>query len=311
MNKFTNTNNVTNPSDSLSANTLKSYNRNLLRRVVENTIASKFTMKKTQPKYEGKKAVFSIYDNIDDTAFSGAILADGVTPAGVDMTKTSVEVDIVNRGAFTSFTDEVSLYHEDGKILIKEATSNLGDAAGQAIEKAIFAEMIAGAGIDQVATPPASTEAGLDTVIVTLRKNLGRTFKSYIFGSKNTDTKTIKEAYIGFVHPDDSANLEAINGFVGCEKYGYDGLLPNELGSYKKIRFCESTNVTPGAVIVIAEESVGEVSVRGNGKMQTIVNGLGSEGSADPLSQRQSVGTKYQHAVKVLRPEWVAKSAVV
>ncbi len=61
----------------------------------------------------------------------------------------------------------------------------------------------------------------------------------------------------------------------------------------------------------MAEESLGEVSVRGKNRIQTIVKGFGSGGTEDALNQRQSVGAKYQLGAKTLRPEWIAKVAVV
>jgi len=309
MATFTNTNNISSPADSLSANTLEAYNRNLLRRATENFVISKYTQKKTQPKYNGKSAVFSVYDQISEDAFNTAVLADGVTPSATDITKTSVKADLVNRGAFIELTDEVSLYHEDGAKLIKESTDNLGSAAGTAIEKTLFAEAIAGAGIDVVTTPAASTEAGLETVFLTLRKNLGSKFKSMLTGSKNTDTKTIREAYICLVHPDDTANLEAIAGWVGVEKYASQDAMEMEIGSYKTGRFIETTNATAGTIVVLAEEGLGQVGLAGKGKMQTIVKGLGQ--GQDPLNQRQSVGIKFQLGAKVLQSKWVGKTAIV
>ncbi len=309
--KFTNTNNISAPSDSLSANTLESYDRNLLRRAVEMFVISKYTAKKTQPKYEGKSAVFSVYDQIPDTAFNTAVLADGITPTAVDLTKTSVKADIVNRGAYVELTDEVSLFHEDGARLIKESTDNLGSGAGMAIEKTLFAEAIAGAGIDQVTTPAVDTQTGIEACLLTLRNNLGAKFTSILDGSKNTDTKTIREAYIGFVHPNDVGNLEAMTGWVGVEKYASQDEMKGEVGAFKTSRWIETTLATEGTLVILAEEGLGEVSVRGKKKIQTIVNGLGSAGSSDPLSQRQSVGAKFAFAAKVLQAKWVAKAAVV
>ncbi len=312
MNKYTGTDNIAAPTDVISTNTLQSYNRNLLRRAVEKFVISAFTAKKTQPKYEGKSAVFSIYDQIPATAFTTAVLADGTTPAATSITKKSVKADIANYGAFAEFTDEVSLYHEDGARLIKEATDNLGAGAGTAIESLLFAELEANAGIDFLTTPEASTEVGLDKAETQLRVNLGEKFKSMVTGSTKTDTKTIRDCYVAFINPADILAIEGITGFVSVEKYGYsDGLIMNEVGSYRGLRFVETNNATSGQVSILAEEALGEVSVRGIGKMKTIVNGLGSSGSADPLDQRQTVGVKFALAPKLLRPEWAAKCAIV
>ncbi len=314
--KYTGTDNIAAPTDVISTNTQQMYDRNLLRRAVEQFVISKFTAVKAQPKHNGKSAVFSIYDQIADTVFTGAVLADGTTPSATDLTKTSVKADITNHGAFVELTDEVDLYHEDGKIIVKEATDNLGAAAGTAIEKTLFAEAVAGAGIDIVTVPPADTWAGLRTAETTLRTNLGKKFKKMITGSKNTDTKTIREAYIGFCHPTDTVNLEyngaEVTEFTTVDNYGYsDGIMDNEVGSYRGIRFIETVNAPVGVLIVMAEESLGEVSVRGKGRIQTIVKGFASGGTEDALNQRQSVAAKYQLAAKVLRPTWIAKIAVV
>ncbi len=312
MNTYTGTDNIANPSDSLSTNTLQSYNRNLLRRAVEKFVISKFTAKKTQPKFEGKSAVFSVYDQIPASAFTTAVLADGVTPASTDITKKSIKADLANYGAFTEFTDEVSLYHEDGKILVKEATDNLGSGAGTAIESLLFAEAEANAGVDFLTTPETDTETGLDKAETQLRVNLGVKFKSMITGSTNTDTKTVREAYVAFINPADILKIEAMTGYLSVNQYGYsDGLMENEIGSRRGLRFVESNNATSGQVTILAEEALGEVSVRGKGRIQTIVNALGSAGSSDPLDQRQTVGAKFQIAPKMLRPEWAAKCAVV
>ena len=180
-----------------------------------------------------------------------------------------------------------------------------------AIEKTLFAECVAGAGIDQVTTPAADTGTGITACLLALRNNLGDKFTSIKTGSKNIDTKTIREAYIGFVHPNDTANLQAMTGWTGIEKYAGQEELPGEVGSYETSRWIESTLATEGTLVILAEEGLGEVGVASKGKIQTIVNGLGSAGSADPLSQRQSVGAKFQMAAKVLQSKWVAIAAVV
>ncbi len=312
MNVYTGNSNIAAPAESLSANTLQAYNSRLLLRAVEEFVISKFTTKKAQPKFEGKKAVFSHYDQIPASAFTTAVLADGVTPTAVDMTKKSVECSLANYGAFTEFSDEVSLYHEDGKVLVKEATDNLGSGAGTAIEGLLFAELEANAGVDFLTVPEADTQTGLDKAETQLRVNLAKKFKSMITGSKNTDTKTIRECYVAFFNPSDVLAIEALPGFVPVNEYGYsDGLIQNETGSRRGLRFVESNNAAAGQISILGEEALAEVSIRSKGKMQTYVEGYGSAGSADPLHQRQTVGTTFQIAPKLLRPEWSAIAAIV
>ena len=235
-----------------------------------------------------------------------------MTPSATVITKKSVKADLANYGAFVNFTDEVSLYHEDGKILIKESTDNLGAGAGTAIESLLFAEAEANAGIDYLTVPEASTIIGLDLAQTQLEVNLGKKFKSMINGSKNIDTKTVREAYVGFINSADIMAIEGLTDFTPVNQYGYsDGLMVNEVGTRRGVRFVSTINAVAGQITILAEEALGEVSVRGKGRIQTIVNALGSAGSADPLDQRQTVGAKFQIAPKMLRPEWAAICAIV
>ena len=312
MATFTNTNNVSNPSDSLSANTLESYSRNLLERAVEEFVISNFTDKKTQPKFEGKTAVFSIFDQIPASAFTTSVLADGVTPTATPITKKSIKANISNYGAFIELTDEVSLYHEDGAGLIKECTDNLGSGAGTAIETLLFAEAEANAGIDFLTTPETDTQTGLDKAETQLRVNLAKKFKKMVTGSTNYATTTVRESYVAFINPADILKVEAMTDFQSVDKYGYtDGLLPNEVGSRRGMRFVETNNAKAGQITILGEGALGEVGIRGKKKIKSIVNGLGSAGSADPLDQRQSVGAKFAISPKMLRPEFAAICAIV
>ena len=289
----------------LDTNLKFSYDRNLLRRAREAFIISNFTAKKTAPKYNGDSVKFSRYDNI---AANETPLTEGVVPPSVDVSKVNITATLANYGQHTSYTDDLDVYSEDGKVFVKEVTDNLGEASGETQEKILFKTAVGTTNKVTFTTDIATT---LKAVELGLRTTLGKKFKKMITGSTNYATSTIREAYVGFVTPAGAAMIEDVPGFVSVDKYGYsDGLLPNEVGSYRGIRFCESTLVPQEGgkeiAIVLAEEGLAEVGIRGKGKIEAIVKPLGSAGTADPLNQTGSIGSKFRFASCILKDEWVA-----
>ncbi len=296
----------------LDTNTKFSYDRNLLRRAREAFIISGFTAKKTAPKYNGDTVKFSRYDNI---AANTTALTEGVVPASVDVSKVNISATVAQYGQHTAYTDDLDVYSEDGKVFVKEVTDNLGEASGETQETLLFTTAEGTTNATVFTTDIATT---VQNVELGLRQNLGKKFKSMITGSTNYATSTIREAYVGFVTPVGALLMEAVPGFVSVDKYGYsDGLLPNEVGSYRGIRYCETTllgtrtgvtNPTIEQAIILAEEGLAEVGIRGKGKIEAIVKPLGSAGTADPLNQTGSIGSKFRFASVILKDEWVAQA---
>ncbi len=107
--------------------------------------------------------------------------------------------------------------------------------------------------------------------------------------------------------------MEGTPGWKPVEDYGYsDGLLPNEVGSFRGIRVCETTLLGQKAgstpveqMILLAEESLAEVGVRGLKKIESIVKTLGSAGTADALNREASLGSKFRLSAVTLRPDWL------
>jgi len=293
----------------LDTNLKFSYDRNLLRRAREAFIISNFTAKKTSPKYNGDTVKFSRYDNI---AANTTALTEGVVPSSVDVSKVNISATLANYGQFTGYTDDLDVYSEDGKVFVKEVTDNLGEASGETQETLLFTT--AGGTTNKV-TFATDIATGLQAAELGFRNNLGKKYKKMVTGSVNYETRPIKEGYVGFVTPEGALMLEGVPGFVTVEKYGYaDGLLPNEVGSYRGVRYCESILVgqKPGSTpveraIILAEEGLAEVGIRGKGKIEAIVKPLGSAGTADPLNQTGTIGSKFRFASVILKDEWVCE----
>ncbi len=215
-------------------------------------------------------------------------------------------------GEWLPFTDDLDIFGEDGARFKKDVTSNLGGAAGETQEKLIFEACEASNTSIGYAT---SVEATVKDAVTSLRKAIGSKFTTMITGSTKYSTSPIRASYVGFVTVDGANLLDGSAGFVSVENYGYsDGLLPNEIGSVKGIRVCETTllgqNGGKEQMIVLAEEAVAEVGVRGLKKIEMIINELGSAGSTDPLKRKGSLGSKFKLGAIVLRPDWVCQVAL-
>ncbi len=297
-------------SSATGINTSEWYDRNLLETAREKFIISNFTAKKSQPKHEGKGAIFSHYEPIPE--FATPLVEGAAQGAGATLAKVNVRASMEVYGEFVPYTDDLDIYGEDGARFKKDVTSNLGGAAGQTQETLLIAAMEASNTAIVFDTDVATT---MKTAELALRTNLATKFKKMITGSVNYGTSTIREAFVGFVSPDGAIMLEDIPGFVSVDKYGYsDGLLPNEIGSYRGVRYCESTligtrtgvtNTTIPQAFILGEEALGEVGIRGKKKIETIIKDLGSAGTADSLNREGSVGSKFRMAAVTLRPEWL------
>ena len=70
----------------------------------------------------------------------------------------------------------------------------------------------------------------------------------------------------------------------------------------------EHRNAEVHVTLVFGADAYGVIDVDGSGAVETIIKPCGSEGSADPLNQRSTVGAKVAaYAAKVLNPLWIVR----
>jgi N4-gp56 family major capsid protein len=255
----------------------------------------------TLRKYEGDGVVFSYYEPIP--AFTTPLVENSSgTPTKLD--KVNIRGKMNTFGTNVPFTDDLDIYGEDGARFRADVSQNLGGAAGETQEKILLN------GIQGNHTPISfNTDVAttLKTAELALRNALGKKFTEMITGSVNYGTTPIRPAYVGFVSPESALEFEdVLSGWKTVADYGYtDGLLPQEVGSYRGIRFCESTLVdtydtgagAKAVAYILAEEAVMEVGIRGMKNIETIIKELGSAGTNDALNRSGSIGTKFKLAV--------------
>lgn len=322
--------NVTNLSV-LPPGTQAFYDRNLLSRAQPNDVHGRFGQKRPVPKNNGNQIKFRRYSQL---AAATTALVEGVTPSGSALSVTDVTSTLAQYGDFVTLSDLVSMTNQDP--VVTEATDVLGDQAGTTIDIVRRDVLVAGTNVayasavaNRLALVNKLLGADLDKAIRFLKNQNAKYMKEGINASDRVGTSSVRKAYIGIVHPDVEYDLEQISGYKSVSDYGsQEGLIEDEIGSYKNIRFVSSTNAkiwtnattatTAGykataagsndvyATLIIAAEAYGLSPLSGEA-MSTYVKALGSAGAADPLNQRSTVGWRATTITTILNQAWMLR----
>lgn len=307
------------------------YDRNLLTRAQPNDVHGRFGQKRPVPKNSGNQIKFRRYSQL---AAATNALTEGVTPSGSALSVTDVTSTLQQYGDFVTLTDMVSMTNQDP--VVTEATDVLGDQAGTTIDIVRRDVLVAGTNVayasavaNRLALVNKLTGPDLDKAIRFLKGQNAKYMKEGIGASDKIGTGPVRKAFIGLVHPDVEFDLESITGYKSVSEYGsQEGIIEDEIGSYKNIRFVSSTNckiwtnattaTTAGykatgggsndvyATLIIAAEAYGLSPLSGEA-MSTYVKPLGSAGSADPLNQRSTVGWKATTITTILNQAWMIR----
>lgn len=307
------------------------YDRNLLSRAQPNDIHGRFGQKRPISMRNGNQIKFRRYSQL---AAATTPLTEGVTPSGSALAVTDITSTLAQYGDFVTLSDMVSMTNQDP--VVTEATDVLGDQGGTTIDQVRRDVLVAGSNAayasavaNRLALVNKISGADLDKAIRFLKNQNAKFMKEGIPPSDGVGTGAIRKAFIGLVHPDVEFDLEAITGFRPVSDYPAQmGVMEDEIGAYKNIRFVTSTNckiwtnattaTTAGfkatgggtndvyATLIIAAEAYGVSPLAGKA-METIVKPLGSAGSADPLEQRSTVGWKATTTTTILNQAWMLR----
>lgn len=300
------------------------YDRNLLSRATAMLLHDKFGQQRSLKSKESESVNFRRYSNL---AVATTPLVEGVTPNGSSLQVTPIPATVKQYGDFVTTTDKIQMHVEDN--VIAEATDILGYQAGETLDElyrdvinaGTLANYCGGAANRAAIAADDVIDAGaLDLAVLKLKRNLGKKFTGIISGSTSVGTTPIRAGYVAIVHPDVVYDLESVSGYVPVAEYANQtGIMEGEVGSYRDIRFVESTKakmfadaglggtVDVYSTLVLAQDAYGVVSVRGMGKFETIVKPLGSGGSEDPLNQRATIGWKASTTAVILNDSWMVR----
>lgn len=306
------------------------YDRNLLERAKPAEVHGRFGQKRPIAKKNGNQIKFRRYSAL--TAATTP-LTEGVTPGGSSLSVTDITATLAQYGDFVTLSDVVDMVNQDP--VITEATEVLGDQAGLTIDQVRRDVLVAGTNVAYAAGVAARinvnaklTTADLDKAIRFLKNQNAKFMKEGIPPSDGVGTGAIRKAYVAVIHPDVEFDVESLTGFKPVSDYPSQmGVMEDEIGAYKNIRFVSSTNakVFAGAgaagttnfknnganydvyaTLIFAADAYGVCPLSGEA-MKTIVKSVGSAGTADPLDQRSSVGWKAMTTTKILNESWMIR----
>lgn len=306
------------------------YDRNLLARAQPAEVHGRFGQKRPISKKSGNQIKFRRYSQL---AVASTPLTEGVTPAGSSLAVTDLTATLAQYGDFITLSDLVSMVNQDA--VVTEATDVLGDQAGTTIDQARRDVLVTGTNVilanavaARVNVATKLTGPELDKAIRFLKVQNAKFVKEGIMPSDKVGTGSVRKGFIAIVHPNVEFDLETINGYRSVSDYGsQEGIIDDEIGAYKNIRFVSSTNakifVGAGALgstvyqnngtnydvyatLIFADNAYGVCPLSGEA-MNTYVKALGSAGSADPLEQRSTVGWKATTTTKILNDAWMLR----
>jgi N4-gp56 family major capsid protein len=307
------------------------YDRNLLERAVPADVHGRFGQVRPIKMRSGNQIKFRRYEALPLVTTA---LTEGATPAGNDLTVTDVTATLAQYGSFVTVTDMVDMTNQDP--VLTEAGTVLGEQGGTTVDAVRRDVLVAGTNvIYSNGTTRAGLKAPLDhialrTAIRALNRQNAKFVRDMVSATNGVGTQPIRAAYIGLVHPDTEAVLEAITGYIPVSSYSSAMKAEDdEVGAYRNIRFFRSTNckvwpnvglaigtdgqISTGGVnndvyatLIIGANAYGVCPLAGQA-MQNIVKPLGSAGTSDPLNQRATSGWKATTTTKILNDAWMIR----
>ena len=300
------------------------YDRTLLERAVALFTHTRWAQVRDIPQNGGTTTIkFRRYGNLSAATTP---LTEGVTPAGSDLSVTSITATVLQYGDFVTVTDVVDYSSKD--MVLMEAAEILGDQAGDTIDKLTRAVLAAGTSASYSGTgntQDSHVAAGdvidlgdVKSAVLTLKNNNARKMTKMINPTDGFNTTPVKPCFIGIVHPNITFTLKTLTGWLDVEKYpSQRDVMEGEVGSLDEVRFIESTNayVATGAgtggidvyyTIILGANAYGISRISGEA-MRNIIKPLGSGGTEDPLEQRATSGWKATFVAKILNDNFMTR----
>lgn len=300
------------------------YDRVLLERAVPLMVHALFGQTRNIPQNSGVNIIkFRRYGVL---AAATTALTEGTPPTGKSLSTTDITATALQYGDFTKISDRVTTESLDNVLL--EATEIFGDQMGDTNDQLTRDILAAGSVVQYASTATARNEVAVGMVldvaevkeaVRTLQIANARKLTRISSGSPNTGTTPINAAYVGIIGPATLYDLKGDSKWVSIEKYAPSTqVMPGEVGSLDEVRFVMSTNaksfaaagaggITVYGSLILAANAYGIVDLGGSQASGVIYKSLGSAGTADPLSQVQTLGWKEYFVAKILNDSFMVR----
>ena len=225
-------------------------------------------------------------------------LVEGVTPDSSTGGVTAISVSTKQYGDWMEFTDVVDFQMVDP--IITEYVKEQGHQAAETLDIVMREVLNSGTNVFYAGgkTSRATLAAGDKFSIKDLRA-IVRNFK------KNHVRPALGGNYVCMISPDTEYDLYDDAEFRAMMEIGNNNtpLINGEITRMYSTAFMTTVNakqftgagaasVDVQSALVIGANAYGVTKISGEGSVKSIVKGLGSSGTADPLNQRQTIGWK-------------------
>lgn len=278
--------------------------------LVHNSFAERYVL----PEKSGDTVVMSSYDRL---ATVPVPITDGVVPPGADLTSSIIKAQLQWYGNYVRITNQVEYTVEDQTL--NQATRLLAQNMGETLDE-ITRDVLISGGVSVLATggingntPTEISQQAVDNVVELLLDQNADMISEIVEGAMKINTTPIPDAFFGFVHTKQLADLKKVPSFVYKSSYSqYTKALPSEWGSTGNIRWLYSSKVYKSAAAtpvygnpVVGYQAYGTVHL-GSDSGNFYIKPLGSAGSADPLNQFGSAGWDHPYAARWLNDQFGA-----
>lgn len=261
-------------------------------------------------------------------------LAEGVTPAGLNLLNQDYTITLAQYGDFTTITDIILDTHEDQ--VLQQSVEVLGEQAALTVETLRYNVLKAGTnvyyanGAVRTAVNTPITLALQRQITTALNRQNAKKITSVVKSTPNFQTQPIGASYIGIVHPDLETDIRSLAGFTPVERYGTMTPFENEIGWVEQVRYLSTTVAAPFAdaggakglmrsttgvsadvypVLFLARDAYGIVPLKGATSLTPMVVNP-KPTNVDPLGQRGTVGWKTMQGAIILNDAWMVRAEV-
>ena len=313
-------------------------------KMVENIqVLGKFGDQKEQPLNKTDTVVFRRLKPFNATATevpsitaANFITAEGTTPTANTISYTDVTATLQQFAVLFKFSSKAQLMYEDD--IPADMQKVTAQTMAEVAELVAYGQLRAGT---SVIYANGSTLAGVNTAISlrklqqsarTMESNRANHVTTSIKAGPNFNTAPVEESYIVFYHTDGSSDVRALPGFTKRVEYGsaIKPVHPREIGACEEFRFVPSplfapqltagsatTNgmvATSGSVdvypfMIIAENALGHISLKGNGYTGISPTVISSKvkNHANPSGMFGYVGADFWYACVRLNENWMTR----
>jgi hypothetical protein len=272
------------------------YDKLLLQLLVQTDwYHSRFAQERPMPARSGDTINFRKIKKLEPSL---APLNEGITPDGLNGQLEAISAVTAQYGDWMLFTDIVDVTVVDP--VVEEYTKELARSAREKIDKLVRKELHAGTNVFY-----ANKKASRVTVAAGDIPKIDDFRKMALAMKKAFVAPAVDGKYVVLISPETAFDLMDDPKFVKAYEIGQNNkpFIKGEVADVYGIKFVEVPNamvfegegasaVDVHSALMLGQRCYGITKIKGNGDIQTITKGLGSEGSGDPLNQRQSIGWK-------------------